>query len=54
MAAISDDAAADAADGRNVGRHVVQMGQKGATDALKSKVKSELLVHELIKVFFSD
>ena len=29
---------------------VVQMGQKGATDALKSKVKQELEVHELIKV----
>jgi len=29
---------------------VVQMGQKGATDALKSKVNQELEVHELIKV----
>ena len=38
---------------RALGHHlkpVVQMGQKGATDALKSKVRSELLVHELIKV----
>ena len=29
---------------------VVQMGQKGATDALKAKVDQELAVHELIKV----
>ena len=38
---------------RALGHHlkpVVQMGQKGATDALKSKVRSELLAHELIKV----
>ena len=29
---------------------VVQMGQKGATEALKAKVNQELEVHELIKV----
>ncbi len=29
---------------------VVQMGQKGASDALKAKVRQELEAHELIKV----
>lgn len=38
---------------RALGHHlkpVVQMGQKGATDALKSKVNTELYAHELIKI----
>ena len=38
---------------RAMGHHlkaVVQMGQKGATDALKTKVRHELRAHELIKI----
>ena len=38
---------------RALGHHlkpVVQMGQKGATEALIGKVRSELTAHELIKV----
>lgn len=38
---------------RGLGHHlkpVVQMGQKGATDALKLKIRHELTAHELIKV----
>jgi len=38
---------------RALGHHlkpVVQMGQKGATEALIAKVRSELSAHELIKV----
>ena len=38
---------------RALGHHlkpVVQMGQKGATEALIGKVRNELSVHELIKV----
>ena len=38
---------------RALGHHlkpVVQMGQKGATEALIGKVRSELYAHELIKV----
>ena len=38
---------------RALGHHlkpVVHIGQKGATDALKTKVRHELTAHELIKV----
>jgi len=41
---------------RALGHHlkpVVQMGQRGATDALKTKVRHELTAHELIKVRIS-